>query len=251
MNKSEGNFKKYGMYYEMLYKDKDYQAEVQYVLDKLRSLGIKSGKLLELGSGSGIHARLLSKNGFKVTGIERSDEMIASAPELEDVHLIEADIRKFEISEKFDAVISLFHVISYLNTNQDVADVFSNVARHLKPGGIFLFDFWFSDAVAHQKPEVRVKRISNDSVEVVRIAEPFISPINKLVDVKYTIFYRTNGEELWGSFSEVHSMRHYSLFDLDIVAQKHGFERCGAEEFLSHRDPSVETWGVCVWYRKV
>jgi hypothetical protein len=49
---------------------------------------------------------------------------------------------------------------------------------------------------------------------------------------------------------EVHPMRHFSLPELDLLADRSGFDRVGAEEFLSGSAPGERTWGVCVVMRK-
>jgi hypothetical protein len=141
-------------------------------------------------------------------------------------------------------------VLSYQATNDQVQSVFSNAFEHLKKGGLFIFDFWYSPAVYSQQPEVRLKRMRDEMVEVIRIAEPETHPNDNLVDVSYTIITRELETGLVESFNELHSMRHFSLPELDILANFHGFERIQAEEFLTGNLPSENTWGVCCVYRR-
>lgn len=53
---------------------------------------------------------------------------------------------------------SLFHVLRYQITNNDVLDMLSTVKLHLKPGGLFILEFWYGPAVLMDRPEKRVKR---------------------------------------------------------------------------------------------
>jgi len=69
-------FEKYAQYYDLLYKDKDYRAETDYILSLIKEYQPKTSKILEFGAGSGIHGRILANAGFHVSGIERSQEMI-------------------------------------------------------------------------------------------------------------------------------------------------------------------------------
>jgi len=62
------NFQLYGRYYDLLYKDKDYESD--YVAKSLLTHQPRTKSILELGCGSGSHAYFLSKNGFEVTRIE-------------------------------------------------------------------------------------------------------------------------------------------------------------------------------------
>ena len=72
-------FQKYSTYYDLLYRDKDYAAEAEYVARTIRSIVPGARSILELGSGTGRHGRLLAAMGFNVHGIERSAEMVAVA----------------------------------------------------------------------------------------------------------------------------------------------------------------------------
>ena len=137
----------YGRYYDLLYADKDYHSEVTYVADTLRKHGVAEGNLLEFGSGTGIHGRMLSSLGYKVHGIELSHEMIKKATQSKGFTCENGDIRAIRIPRKFNAVVSLFHVMSYQTTNLDVENVFKSAAQHLETGGLFIFDFWYSPAV--------------------------------------------------------------------------------------------------------
>ena len=75
----EDVFQRYGDYYDLLYRDKDYEAEADYVARTLRSADPTVRKLLEFGSGAGGHGRLLARHGFDVFGVERSESMVRAA----------------------------------------------------------------------------------------------------------------------------------------------------------------------------
>ena len=59
------HFKEYSHYYDLLYKDKDYQKEVSYISDLIRKLGKENCELLDIGCGTGKHANLLVDKGYK------------------------------------------------------------------------------------------------------------------------------------------------------------------------------------------
>ncbi len=243
-------FDAYSRYYDILYQDKDYVAEVAYIRSLLTRHGVMAGDLLELGSGTGKHAQLLVKYGYTVDGIERSAEMVARIPVMKGFSCQQGDIRSFHMQRSYDAVLSLFHVLSYQASNQDVQAVFARAAEHLKPGGIFVFDFWYSPAVYTQKPTTRVKRMFDEQVEVTRVAEPHIFPNENRVDVNYTIYAKERASDSIKTFAELHPMRHFSLPEIDLFADMAGLQRVGTEEFLTGNEPSEMTWGVCVTLQK-
>ena len=83
------------------------------------------------------------------------------------------------------------------------------------------------------------------------VAEPALHPNENCVDVNYTIFARDLANGAVETMIETHPMRHFSLPELDLLAQMSGFAVVGTEEFLTDKRPSEETWGVCFILKKV
>jgi len=244
-------FNTYSRYYDLLYRDKDYIAEAEYIVGVLERFGISGKHLLEFGSGTGKHGRLLAKRGYEITGIERSAEMVAQAESTPGFSCQQGDICTVQLGKTFDGVLSLFHVVSYLTTNDTVQMVFARAAEHLEAGGLFVFDVWYSPAVYAQKPEVRVKRMADEEIEITRIADPVLHSNENRVDVNYTIFARDLANGTVETMTETHPMRHFSFPELDLLAQMSSFAVVGAEEFLTGNKPSEETWGICFITRKL
>lgn len=243
-------FNVYSRYYDLLYRDKDYFGETDYIQSLLERYGITQGNLLELGSGTGKHASLLAARGFKVHGIERSAEMVELAIQCEGFTCEQGDICTAKMGRHFDAVISLFHVASYLISNRNLQDFFVRASEHLHSGGLFVFDFWYSPAVYAQHPVVRVKRMADATIEITRIAEPVIYPNENRVDVNYSIYARDLASKDVQTLCETHPMRHFSLPEIDLLAEFSGFTRIGTEELLTGKPAGADTWGICVTLKK-
>jgi SAM-dependent methyltransferase len=244
-------FNSYSRYYDLLYRDKNYVAEAEYIAELLERFGISGNRLLEFGSGTGKHGRLLAARGYEVTGIERSAAMVTQADASPGFSCQQGDICTVQLQRSFDAVLSLFHVVSYQTSNDAVQAVFARAAEHLEADGLFVFDVWYSPAVYAQKPEVRVKRIADDAIEITRIAEPVLYPNENRVDVNYTILARDLASGATETITETHPMRHFSLPELDLLAKMNGFAVVGTEEFLTGCGPSEETWGVCFVMKRI
>lgn len=246
------NFELYATYYDLLYKDKDYKAESDYVFDVLNEYNKNIESILELGCGSGAHANYLSQKAIEITGIERSECMVkkAIAKKIPNFNPLVADITDFKIDKQFDAVISLFHVISYLTDNKSLIDCFDLVHKHLKTDGLFMFDFWFTPAVYSLKPETRIRRLEDDLISVVRIAESKVHSKLNIVDVNFEVHILDKQTQQTQILIEKHRMRHFSIPELDFLAQLTGFELIRTEEFLTYNFPSENTWGVCVILKK-
>jgi SAM-dependent methyltransferase len=151
--------KEYSGVYDCLYQDKNYERECDFIESAFNKFSGKVRSILDLGCGTGGHALVLSKRGYQVVGVDISKEMLDIARRKADKYnpflkFIESDIRSLNIQEKFDAVISMFAVMSYQITNEDILDVCRTAENHLTSNGVFLFDCWNGSAVLTQKPSV-------------------------------------------------------------------------------------------------
>ena len=239
-----------GKYYDLFYKDKDYKAEATSVHQKLIENKVTGKRLLELGCGTGKHAKIFSQFGYKILGIEKSLAMINSAQEVENFECIQGDIRNIKLREEFDSVISLFHVMSYQTSNESVVSVLNTAYNSLKKNGLFLFDIWYAPAVIHQKPTIRIRKIKTETNSITRIAEPEFLVNNNQVNVKY-IFYDLNLSSNKLKISEeTHPMRYFTIPELKYFARNTGFKVLEICDLISGAQPSLETWGICLILRK-
>jgi SAM-dependent methyltransferase len=247
------NFLEYAQYYDLLYRDKDYQAEADYVANLIQKLDPEVRSILELGSGTGIHASLLADRGFEIHGIERSPEMLTRSILLTNrsnsqsgrLSFSHGDIREIRLDKTFDAVIALFHVISYQTTNEDVTAAFATARQHMKSGGLFIFDVWYGPAVLTARPSVRIKRREDVCLSITRLAEPVLHVNENLVDVNYQVFVTKLATQDIQTLKETHAMRYFFKPEIERIAEQAGFNLIYAEEWLTGAPISDATWGAC------
>ena len=136
------NFNLYSQYYDLLYEDKNYNQEVEYIHKLIQNHTAGNPQnLLDLGSGTGKHGKLFAEKGYDVIGLERSAKMVAVAnkEKHKNFNSIQGDIINYSLNKKFDVITALFHVLSYVNKNSALELVFKNVYLHLKRGGAIYF----------------------------------------------------------------------------------------------------------------
>lgn len=133
--------------YEKLYANRDEEEAVQLIelLEKTLSLR-KCSEILDLGCGRGRHSINLSKKGYRVTGIDLSEQAIATAREKAralDINNIRFEIRDMRnpLPETFDAVVNLFTTFGYFESDAENASVFDSVGQMLVPEGVFVLDY--------------------------------------------------------------------------------------------------------------
>ena len=99
---------------------------------------------LELCVGSGRVALHLARAGLDVVGIDASPQMLArlhaklSAATAAHVRTVEADVRDFDLGERFDLVYCALNSFELLPTTGDQIAALRCVARHLAPGGAYV-----------------------------------------------------------------------------------------------------------------
>ncbi len=250
-------FDEYGKYYDLLYKDKDYKAETEYIINLINKYSInekntnksKDGdrpkiSILELGCGTGKHAHELNIRGFDVFGIDFSESMLVKAKQL-GIKCDLGDVRTYRVERKFDTVISLFHILSYQIKDEDINQFFQTAYGHLPEKGLLIFDTWYKPAVLFQKPEKRIKELENDEIIVKRYCSPDINLENSIVAVNYIIEITNKETKEKKTIEETHLMRYFSQEEIKTFARNNGFKILRAEEWLSSKEPSDNTWGVC------
>ncbi|NIP32054.1 MAG: methyltransferase domain-containing protein, partial [Candidatus Dadabacteria bacterium] len=171
-------FREYSEFYDILYGDKNYSAECDFLEEIFLRFSKKPiKKILDIGCGTGGHALHLAQRRYDVTGIDRSEEMLKIAQEKASrenlsIKFKQADVRTFSLNDKFDAVIAMFAVMGYQKTNEDIEAAVRSVRKHLEPGNLFIFDVWFGPAVISEKPSERVKFLEQGGEKIIRIAQP-------------------------------------------------------------------------------
>lgn len=242
----------YSQYYDLLYQDKDYQAEEEYVSFLIQSYKPQACSLLDLGCGTGKHAELFCDRGFTVHGVDLSLEMLNIAEKRRigkenQLSFSHSNIQNLSLGKKFDVVTSLFHVMSYQNSNQELIQAFEVAKEHLVDDGILIFDFWYGPAVLTERPTTRIKKLENDLIKVTRLAEPILHPQINCVDVHYNIFIQDKFKNnTFIEKKELHQMRYLFDTELELICEQVGFQILDKYEWMSGKLPSFNSWNV-VW----
>ena len=118
---------------------KDWPGELDFYRDFLASTPESSQGILEIACGTGRVTLPLSKAGYKLTGLDISTELLDIARKkrvgMIDPQWFQADMRTFELNQKFGVVISPGHSFQFMLTPDEQVQCLEQVKRHLIPGG--------------------------------------------------------------------------------------------------------------------
>jgi len=199
----------------------------------------------------GGHIILLAQRDYQVTGINRSDRMLKIAKEKAkpsgvEINFFLGDICTLDLACTFDAVISMFAVMSYQTTNADVAAACQTARRHLDHGGIFIFDAWHGPGVLTDPPTQRVKIVQDGARRVVRFTEPVVDVMNHTVETRFKV-WTTEDNRIISEVDESHLMRFLFPQEVAYFLGVAGFNHvrfCPFMELDGKLDQSV--WNVTV-----
>lgn len=242
----------YSNYYDLFYKNKNYQQESGYFLGVLNLFKPGSTHLLELGSGTGNFSTVFTNAGYFVTGIEKSVLMNEQAVKkaIDNFYPVVADMVNFELSQSFDAAFSLFDVMCYLTETSDIISCLKNVHKHLKKDGIFIFDGWYSPAVYSSNPAANIKRAESEHEEIRRISESTLNYNKKTVTVNYEFIVNNKSKGHFNTWTEMHTLRHFDIIEIELLAGLAGFNLLQAEEPRTSNAPGKNTWKICYVLQK-
>jgi SAM-dependent methyltransferase len=253
--KSSDAFDAYARYYDLLNKGKDYVAETHYVHEIIQRHRAGAETILDIGCGTGAHVAEFAQLGYRVFGVDSSQLMLDAAAgrlsalpgELaQRIDLAQGDARSYRAGHEVDVVTSLFHVMSYQTTNSDIQSAFQTAASHLSQQGLFVFDFWYGPGVLSDPPSVRVRRMEDDLIAALRIAEPVLAPNDNCVDVNYEILVHDKSSGTREVIKETHRMRYFFLPEIRMLLSATGFELLEARAWMRAQAPANDTWNAVV-----
>lgn len=132
--------------------------DVAFYRNAVREFG---DPVLELGCGTGRITMALAQMGLRVTGLDLSERMLERAvqkraalhkEERERVHLVQGDMTKFDLGEKFRMIIIPFRPFQHLLEVREQMDCLECARKHLRPKGRLILDVFQTDAERMHDP---------------------------------------------------------------------------------------------------
>lgn len=172
-------------YYHKLYCHRN-EEEARFFIDNLlKKLELPKGaKILDLACGKGRHAIYLNTLGYDVTGIDLSEENIATAQisENQTLSFFVHDMRQLYWNEYFDCILNLFTSFGYFDDENDNLKTLQSVHDSLKPGGTFVIDFMNAEKAIQNL--IQQETVVSDGTEFHISREATNTHIHKTIEVR-------------------------------------------------------------------
>ena len=93
----------------------------------------KDAQVLDLGCGTGKMARKLAREGYQVTAVDNSMDMLEIAASEEDDHILYVlqDMVSLELPQQVDAAVSICDCMNYILEEEDLKEAFRRVREFI------------------------------------------------------------------------------------------------------------------------
>lgn len=207
-------------YYHILYKDRDFAEAENFITLLINNLNIqKDSKIIDLACGKGRHSVFLNKLGYKVLGLDLSQQSIEHNKQFEnsdlkfEVHDMRDEIYPELLTEKADAVLNLFTSFGYFEDENDDRKVFHSISNTLKDDGYFVLDFLNAKWV--ENTLIKEETITKEEIDF------FIKKKIENQNIIKDIYFNDDGKE--HHFFE--KVKLHTLEEINDYAVEFGFER--------------------------
>ena len=131
--------------YDRLTSDVNYEAIVAFYHEILNKEGVRPKNAVDLACGTGSVALILAKKGYRVIGVDMSEEMLTVAQQraFEQVGypmFIRQKLQKLFLPKGVDMAVCALDGLDYILNPEDCKKAIQRVYKALNPGGIFIFD---------------------------------------------------------------------------------------------------------------
>jgi SAM-dependent methyltransferase len=175
----------FGEEYLELYAHRDEHEARRQVLFFHEHFGDVDGVILDLACGMGRHLTEFNGAGFNAVGCDLSFTLLRTGiDEYGPLPVARADMRSLPYcSGSFAGLVNFFTSFGYFATEEENLSVVREMARVLRPDGVFLFDYLNVDRELDKLVERETRDTPSGKVEIERWFDPRDRSFNKRITI--------------------------------------------------------------------
>lgn len=219
--------------YDLAFSYRDYGNEVDHMeYNWQKASETDCQRILDIACGTGRHLEQFNLRGYECAGIDLNSEMVAFcrkkfADIKPPVTFYEADMRKFELEERFGLAINMLTSANLIVKNQEMVSHLRSVAKVLEPGGIYILEMFhprehgYNAMIPARSWEV-IKDDCTVQADIMHRREEF-NPLDQKQSTTLKVTVITDGDEQVYRLDQEHRVYLYLEF-LSLVDNAGGFE---------------------------
>lgn len=208
--------------YDLFMDNVPYEEWCAFLCKILAQHGITDGPVLDLGCGTGKMTRLMSEQGYDMTGIDNAAEMLQIAAmepgEVPILYLLQ-DMQDLELDGCVRAVYSVCDCVNYVLDEEELQQAFSRVHEYLEEDGVFIFDVNTSYKYTKLLAE---NTFAESRDEGSFIWDNYYDEEERINEYDLTLFI-PEGDGLYRRYTETHYQRNYETETLLKLLKNAGF----------------------------
>ena len=237
----DAEYGRFAAVYDSLMRSVNYDAWAAYIVSLLAEKNVRPGdSILDCACGTGELSVRLSKRGFLVTGIDRSEEMLEIAQKKarlagQKIPFVCQDMRALSLHKPVSAVVCACDGVNYLLTKKDVGAFFDSAFAALKPNGAMLFDV---SSAYKLECVLGGQTYGEDTSECAYLWQNAFDPESRLIEMNLS-FFVPDGAGKYTRFTERHVQRAHTVEELQSALVKSGFTDCRVYEAFTRSEPNA------------
>ena len=238
----QGCYGRFADLYDRLMDDVDYDGWADSLCALFGTYGDNGiGTVTDCACGTGALTVRWAERGYRMTGIDLSEDMLRVAQEKARAHglfvpFARMDMTSFRTHRKTDAIICCCDGVNYLTEEKQVRSFFASANANLRDGGLLLFDL----STPYKLERVLgCSTMGEDRKECTYLWENTYDPSSGLLEMRLH-FFLPDGKGTYTRFDETHIQRSYSREQTEKLLDGCGFALLEAKEAFTGKDPGPE-----------
>lgn len=207
-------------YYDLIFSQKNYQKEVNFILEIIHKRNVPHKSILDVGCGTGKHLGMLQGFFEDLQGIDLSEKILAVARKNHPrINFCQGNMANFNINKKFDVITCLYSVFNYNLTSNDAVKTVNNFKKHLNKKGMLV--------LALYTPHNTEKRLTmhagkNEEVEVVKFNQYKYIPQTKMTEDTFVVLSKDKNGKVDFMIEPDHKYRIFQIEEIREIFAKAG-----------------------------
>ncbi len=244
-------YQEFASVYDIFMEEIPYGSWISFIKEIWEKEGLCPRKILDLGCGTGNVLLPLAQEGYEMTGVDLSYDMLAQTEHKLrqaglSARLLAQDMTEFFLPEPADCILSLCDCLNYLTEDGELSAAFGCVSECLAEDGLFFFDMNTAYKFREVYGENTYASVEEDAAYIWENSYDAEESINE-----YAVnFFLRRPDGSYERTEEVHYERAYSMEEIEQALEENGLWIVGTYDDYRWQTPEEQCQRICILAKK-